>query len=150
VSGVRLWCKTDGGWCQRRPDTRNAPGRGCGARIESDWLARCPTTVSAKFSRCKSSEGRQTSNGLAITGLVTGIVGAALSLIPFAGVFLCWLPALLEIIFGLIAIGTAKCTGLRHRESLAAVILGFVPIPVIILYFLIGLGAAASSASYSS
>ena len=93
---------------------------------------------------------RQPSNGLAIAGLVTGIVGAALSLIPFAGVFFCWLPALLAIIFGFIAIGTAKRTGLRRNESLAAVILGFVPIPVTIMYILIGLGAAASSASYSS
>ena len=93
---------------------------------------------------------RQPSNGLAIAGLVTGIVGAALSLIPFAGVFLCWLPALLAIVLGFIAIGTAKRTGLRRNESLAAIILGFVPIPVTILYILIGVGVAASSSSYSS
>ena len=93
---------------------------------------------------------RQPSNGLAIAGLVTGIVGAALSLIPFVGVFLCWLPALLAIVFGFIAIGTAKRTGLRRNESLAAIILGFVPIPVTVLYILIGVGVAASSSSYSS
>ena len=93
---------------------------------------------------------RQPSNGRAIAGLVTGMVGAALSLIPSAGVFLCWIPALFAIICGFIAIGAAKRAGLRRRQSLAAVILGFVPIPVTILYFLIGLGAAASSASYSS
>lgn len=92
---------------------------------------------------------RQPGNGLAIAGLVTGIVGAALSLIPFVGVFLCWLPALLAIIFGFIAIGTSKRNGLRRNESLAAVILGFVPIPVTLLYILIGVGIAASSTSYS-
>ena len=43
---------------------------------------------------------RQPTNGLAIAGLVTGIVGAALSLIPLLGLFLCWLPTLLAIIFG--------------------------------------------------
>lgn len=93
---------------------------------------------------------RQPSNGLAIAGLVTGIVGAALSLIPFVGIFLCWLPALLAIVFGFIAIGTAKRTGLRRNESLAAIILGFVPIPVAILYIVIGAGVAASSGGYSS
>lgn len=84
---------------------------------------------------------RQPSNGLAIAGLVTGIVGAALSLIPLVGVFLCWLPALLAIVFGFIALGTAKRTGLRRNESLAAIILGFVPIPVTILYILIAVSS---------
>jgi len=93
---------------------------------------------------------RQPTNGLAIAGLVTGIVGAALSLIPLLGVFLCWLPALLAIIFGFIALGTAKHTGLRRNESVAAIILGFVPIPVTILYIVIGVSSAMSNSGYSS
>lgn len=88
---------------------------------------------------------RPATNGLAIAGLVTGIVGAALSLIPFLGLFLCWLPALLGIIFGFIGLGTAKRTGLRRTESLWAVILGFAPIPITVLYVLIGVGIATTS-----
>lgn len=89
------------------------------------------------------------SNGLAVAGLVTGIVGAALSLIPIAGVFLCWLPALLGIIFGFIGLGTSKRNGFRRKESLAAIILGFVPIPVTILYILIGISAMFSIRSWA-
>jgi hypothetical protein len=93
---------------------------------------------------------RQPSNGLAIAGLVTGIVGAATSFIPLAGVFFCWLPALLAIVFGFIALGTSKRNGFRRGESVAAVVLGLVPIPVTIMYILIGAGAAASAGSYFS
>jgi hypothetical protein len=94
---------------------------------------------------------RPATNGLAIAGLVTGIVGAALSLIPVAGVFLCWLPALLGIIFGFIGLGTATRTGLRRTESIWAIILGFVPIPVTILYIVTTIAfASSSSTSYGA
>lgn len=72
------------------------------------------------------------SNGLAVAGLVLGITGAVLALIPLVGVFLCWLPALLAIIFGFIGIATANRTGLRKTEAIWAVVLGFSP-PVIIV-----------------
>ena len=92
---------------------------------------------------------RQPSNGLALAGLATGILGASLSLIPIAGVFICWLPALLAIIFGFIGLGTSRRNGFRRKESLAAIILGFVPIPVTILYILIGIGAMFSIRSWA-
>jgi hypothetical protein len=92
---------------------------------------------------------RQPSNGLAIAGLVCGIVGAALSLIPFAGPFLCWLPALLAIIFGFVGSGTARKNGLRRKESLAAIWLGIAPILVVAFYIIVipvlaGIGASTS------
>lgn len=93
---------------------------------------------------------RQPSNGLAIAGLVCGIVGAALSLIPFLGVFFCWLPALLAIIFGFIALGTSRRNGLRRNESLAAIWLGFAPIAITIIYVMIGAALASTSSSYGS
>ena len=88
---------------------------------------------------------RPATNGLAIAGLVTGIVGAALSLIPLVGMFLCWLPALLGIIFGFIGLGTANRTGLRRIEARWAIILGFAPIPITILYFILSIGIAATT-----
>jgi hypothetical protein len=90
---------------------------------------------------------RPPSNGLAIAGLVCGIVGAALSLIPLVGVFFCWLPALLAIIFGFVALGTSRRNGLRRTESLAAIWLGFAPIAVTILYVMIGVALASASSS---
>jgi hypothetical protein len=88
---------------------------------------------------------RPATNGLAIAGLVTGIVGAVLALIPLAGVFLCWLPAMLGIIFGFIGLGTANRTGLRRTEARWAIILGFAPIPITVLYLLLGAGIAATT-----
>lgn len=88
------------------------------------------------------------SNGLAVAGMVLGIVGAVCSLIPFVGVFLCWLPALLGIIFGFIGLGTAKRTGgFRRVEAITAIVCGFLPIPIILfgVMILAGLGASAHS-----
>jgi len=56
---------------------------------------------------------RQPTNGLAIAGLATRVVGAALSLIPLLGVFLCWLPALLAITFGSRSVPRSA----RYREA---------------------------------
>jgi hypothetical protein len=81
---------------------------------------------------------RPSTNGLAITALILGIVGAALSLIPIVGPFLCWLPALLAIIFGFIGLGTAsRLNGLRRNEALWGTIFGFAPIPITIGWFMI-------------
>jgi hypothetical protein len=87
---------------------------------------------------------RPATNGLAIAGLITGIVGTALSLIPFLGVFMCWLPALLGVIFGCLGLGTSKRNGMRRAESTWAIALGLAPIPITILYLLIGAGVASS------
>lgn len=87
---------------------------------------------------------RPASNGFAVTSLVLGIVGAALSLIPIAGIFLCWLPALLAIIFGFIGLGTAKRSGgFRRGQAIAGIVCGLLPIPIIliILGLLYGVGS---------
>ncbi|QOD93473.1 DUF4190 domain-containing protein [Chryseoglobus sp. 28M-23] len=68
---------------------------------------------------------RAPSNGLAVAGLVLGIVGLITALIPFIGWFLAFLPALLAVIFGHIGFGTAKRTGLRKGESVASFVLGY-------------------------
>lgn len=94
---------------------------------------------------------KPSSNGLALAGLILGIVGAALSLIPFIGLFFCWLPALLAIIFGFVGLNTAKTLGgLRSKEALWGVILGFAPIPITIGWFVIGMIGAAMNGSYTS
>jgi hypothetical protein len=83
-------------------------------------------------------------NGLAVTSLVLGIVGAALSLIPITGIFLCWLPALLAIVFGFIGLGTAKGAGsFRRGQAMAGIVCGLLPIPIIliILGLLYGVGS---------
>jgi uncharacterized membrane protein len=85
-------------------------------------------------------------NGLAIAGMVLGIVGALLALIPFAGVFLCWLPALLGIIFGFIGLGTANRNyGVRRGEAIAAIVCGFLPIPITMFGVMILAAIGASS-----
>ena len=68
---------------------------------------------------------RPPSNGLAIAGLVLGIVALVTALIPFIGWFLAFLPALLAIIFGHIGFSTANRTGLRKGESVASFVLGY-------------------------
>lgn len=71
---------------------------------------------------------RPQSNGLAIAGLVLGIVGLVTALIPLVGWFLAFLPALLAVIFGHVGFGTAKRTGLRKGESVASFVLGYLAI----------------------
>ncbi|MBN9150558.1 MAG: hypothetical protein J0H56_03945 [Micrococcales bacterium] len=90
---------------------------------------------------------RPSTNGLALAALILGIVGAALSLIPLLGPFLCWLPALLAIIFGFVGLSTAnRMNGLRKIEAIWGIILGFAPIPITIMWFIVGaIGAALSS-----
>lgn len=85
------------------------------------------------------------SNGLALAGLILGITGAVLALIPLVGVFLCWLPALLAIIFGFIGISTANRTGLRKTEAVWAVVLGFSPPVIIIAEMVIAIAVSGGS-----
>ncbi|WP_211331653.1 DUF4190 domain-containing protein [Frondihabitans australicus] len=88
------------------------------------------------------------SNGLAIASLILGIVGAALSLIPIAGIFLCWLPALLAIIFGFIGVGTAnRAGGFRRTQAIAGIVCGFLPVPIILILLALVVPFSASSGS---
>ncbi|NEN06015.1 DUF4190 domain-containing protein [Diaminobutyricibacter tongyongensis] len=88
------------------------------------------------------------SNGLAIAGMVLGIVGTVLSLIPIVGIFLCWLPALLGVIFGCIGLGTAKRNnGYRRGEAITAVICGLLPIPLVMIGFAVVAALGASSST---
>jgi hypothetical protein len=74
---------------------------------------------------------RATTNGLALAGLILGIVAAVGALIPFLGMFLAALPALLAIIFGIVGVVTANRNhGLRARMAIAAIILGCTPLPI--------------------
>lgn len=75
-------------------------------------------------------------NGIAIAGLILGITGAALALIPLLGLFLCGLPALLAIIFGFV--GLSHPTGFRKKEAIWSVILGFSPPVIFILQLVVG------------
>ena len=80
-----------------------------------------------------------TNNNLATAALYLGIAGAALSLVPIAGPFLCWLPSLLAIVFGFISLRTARALGgLRHTEALWGALLGFAPIPITTLWLAFG------------
>jgi hypothetical protein len=93
-------------------------------------------------------EARPSTNGLAIAAVILGIVGAGLSLIPLVGLFLCWLPALLAIIFGFIGLSTAsRLNGLRRIEALWGTILGFAPIPITIGWLLLLTAVRSVSAS---
>jgi hypothetical protein len=94
---------------------------------------------------------RYSTNGVALAALILGIAGAALSLIPLLGLFFCWLPALLAIIFGFIGLSNAKkLNGLRHSVALWGVILGFAPIPITVVYLIIGTAIGAVSGGSSS
>jgi hypothetical protein len=92
---------------------------------------------------------KNSTNGVALAAVILGAVGAGLSLIPLLGPFLCWLPALLGIIFGFVGLSNAKkLNGLRKNAALWGVILGFAPIPISIIWLVIGaIGSAASGNS---
>ncbi|WP_394768842.1 hypothetical protein [Lacisediminihabitans sp.] len=86
-----------------------------------------------------ADETQRGTNRLAPASLYLGIAGAALSLIPVAGPFLCWLPALLAIVFGFLSLRTARgLNGLRHTEALWGTLLGFAPIPITVLWLAFG------------
>jgi uncharacterized membrane protein len=94
---------------------------------------------------------RNSNNGVALAAVILGAIGAALSLIPILGVFLCWVPAILGIIFGFVGLSNAKkLNGLRKNVALWGVILGFVPIPITIIWIIVGIAGAAASGDYSN
>lgn len=88
-------------------------------------------------------------NGLAIAGLVLGIIAMVIAMIPFVGIFFIWPASILAIIFG--AIGHSKASqGLstKKRESIVGWILGITSIVIapfmFWLFLAIGLGAAST------
>lgn len=94
---------------------------------------------------------KNSTNGIALAAVILGAFGTALAFIPLAGVFLCWLPALLGIIFGFIGLSNAKkLNGLRKTAALWGVILGFAPIPITILGLILGAVIGAASGDYSA
>ncbi|WP_157887597.1 hypothetical protein [Frondihabitans sp. PAMC 28766] len=106
-------------------------------------------SASASASLSVNFAPRPVTNGLAVAALALGIVSAALALIPFAGPFLCWLPALLAIIFGIIGIGTAsRIGGYRKTTAIWGLICGLIPIPIILIEVFTVLGVASSSSGH--
>lgn len=94
---------------------------------------------------------KNSTNGVALAAVILGAAGTALSLIPILGVFLCWAPALLGIIFGFVGLSNAKkLNGLRKTAALWGVILGFAPIPITIIWIVVGLAGVAASGHYST
>ena len=79
-------------------------------------------------------------NALGIVGLVLGAIVAGLSLaLPVVSWFIVPLPALLAFIFGIVGLNTAaRMGGLRRTESVWAVVLSLSPLPVGIIWFVIG------------
>lgn len=65
------------------------------------------------------------SNGLAIAGMVLGIVALVAALIPFVGWFMAFVPALLAIIFGHIGHATANRNGVGKGAAIAAWATGY-------------------------
>ncbi|MDQ1555779.1 MAG: hypothetical protein QOI02_781, partial [Actinomycetota bacterium] len=62
------------------------------------------------------------------------------------GLFFCWLPAMLGIIFGCVGLSTAnRLNGLNKAAATWAIILGASPIPIVILQVIVG--AAIGSAT---
>lgn len=82
-------------------------------------------------------------NGIALAGLILGIVALVLALIPLLGWFFFPIPALLAIIFGFV--GLSNFQRLRRPESIFAIILGFSPIPITIIQFIIGSALGSGS-----
>jgi hypothetical protein len=91
---------------------------------------------------------RPSTNGLAVAALILGTIGFVIGLIPIAGIFLFWVPALLAIIFGFIGISTAsRLNGLNRPQAIWGVILGFAagPASLIALLLLVAFGQAVST-----
>jgi len=77
---------------------------------------------------------RPPSNGMAVAGLVLGIVAIVLAIIPLVGLVLVWLPGLLAIIFGAIGLGAARqLRGLGRQAAGWALGLGIAAGPVALM-----------------
>ena len=79
-------------------------------------------------------------NALGIVGLVLGAIVAGLSIaLPIVSWFIVPLPALLALIFGIVGFNTAmRMGGLRRIESVWAIVLSLSPLPIGIIWFVIG------------
>jgi hypothetical protein len=81
-------------------------------------------------------------NGLGIAALVLGLVAALVAFIPVVGIFLLWVPALVGLILGIIALAKNP----KKVFGLIGVILAVVAAPIGIVTTTAGVGAAVSSA----
>ena len=81
-------------------------------------------------------------NGLGIAALVLGLVAALVALIPVVGIFMLWVPALVGLILGIIALVKNP----NKVFGLIGVILSVVAAPIGIVTTTAGVGAAVNSA----
>lgn len=110
----------------------------------SDQQSSLPSLSADRPSDRRAEGPAPATNRLASASLYLGIAGAALSLIPVAGPFLCWLPALLAVVLGFVSLRNSRnLGGLRHTEALWGTILGFAPIPISTLWFVFGVALGA-------
>jgi len=69
------------------------------------------------------------SNGMAVTGMVCGIIGLVLFWLPVVG----WILAILGIIFGGVGIAKANAGGPNKGMAIAGVVLGIVSISLYVI-----------------
>ncbi|HUJ59104.1 MAG TPA: type II secretion system protein GspG [Kofleriaceae bacterium] len=78
-------------------------------------------------------------NGLAVAGMVCGIIGVVICWIPFFG----WALALLGLIFGALGVSKSKKTGVGGGMAMSGVILGIIGLLMgVALFFLIMRGVS--------
>jgi hypothetical protein len=87
----------------------------------------------------------QPGNGLAVAGMVLGIIGLALCWIPFAG----WLCALIGVILGALGISKAKKLGGKGKGmAIAGLVCGIVGLAIGVLLFVLAMMAAKAFDTY--
>lgn len=75
-------------------------------------------------------------NGIAIAGLILGIVACLFALIPLLGLVLFPVPGMLALIFGIVGIVNAnKLGGLRIGAAIASVVLSLAPIAIFVVSY---------------
>ena len=93
---------------------------------------------------------RPSTNGLAVAGMVIGIVALVIALIPLIGWFMAFVPAVLAVIFGHIGQSTAKrLGGMRRTESIVAWVTGYAALvlPGVITVFLVIISEVSGGSS---
>jgi uncharacterized membrane protein HdeD (DUF308 family) len=70
--------------------------------------------------------------GMAIAGLVCGVVALLFSIVPFIGMLLAPAPAILGIVFGAIGIAQANKGGTRTRSAIAGVVSGALALVIVV------------------
>lgn len=93
---------------------------------------------------------RPSTNGLALAGMIIGIIALVVALIPLVGWFMAFVPAVLAIIFGHVGQGTAKrLGGMRRTESIVAWATGYAALvlPGVLFVLLLIVSAISGSAS---